>query len=179
LYSLLDCSAMALFFLSFLWLRKAENDEALNFNELSGISNVSDYTILVQSFPPNLIIKSSDPAIIVEEERKAELWLKDFFEKQIKMECKRITGKDDAKTLKQHQFMDENNNIIHSVIAVSNQKSAIEFQKSMAPKRRAVDGIMWKIRELEAEKALAMNERDERNVNYIDKQITKQKKKRR
>ena len=49
----------------------------------------------------------------------------------------------------------------------------------MAPKRRAVDGIMWKIRELEADKALAMNERDERNVNYIDKQITKQKKKRR
>ena len=178
LYSMLDCVAMVLFFLSYLWLRKSEKEESSHFNDIAGISNVSDYTLLVQTFPPDLTIKSSDPAIIVKEERKAEAWLTNFFEEQIRLECAKITnGKSDDATMMEHQLMDDNKNIVHCVIAVSDQKTAIEFQKSMAPKRRQVDSIRWKIKELEADKILAKLEQDEQNVAYIRKCIAKQHKK--
>ena len=80
-------------------------------------------------------------------------------------------------TMMEHQLMDDNKNIVHCVIAVSDQKTAIEFQKSMAPKRRQVDSIRWKIKELEADKILAKLEQDEQNVVYIRKCIAKQHKK--
>ena len=165
---------MLVFFLSYLWLRSSEQDESKHYNDLAGISNVSDYTLLIHSFPPNLKIQSCDPAVIVQEEKKAEAWLANFFEQQVRAECRAITGgpSDDA-AMMTHQLMDENKTVVHRVIAVSNQKEAIEFQKTMAPKRRQIDALVWKMRELEADKLLAAAEGDVRNVEYIEKRIVK------
>jgi len=177
LYSILDCAAMALFFLSYLWLKKSEEAESAHFKNVGGISSVSDYTLLIDSFPPDLTIKGSDPAVIVQEERRAEAWLSQFFEDQVRAECEKVHGKCDDETMKKNMLMDDKKQVIHRVIVASDQKNAIVFQKTMAPKRRQVDAIEWRIRELEADRAMAIKELDERDCVYIDKMILKQKKK--
>ena len=75
LYARLDCVAMGLFFLSFLWLRHSEHAEGAHFDELSSVSSVADYTLLITSFPEDIMVKSPEPEKIVEEERYAEAWL--------------------------------------------------------------------------------------------------------
>ena len=178
LYSVLDCAAITLFFLSYLWLRKSEREESAHFNELAGISTISDYSLEIKSFPPEIMISASDPALIVKEETNAEAWLMQFFEDQVRAECAQLNdGKCDDATMMESQLMDENKHVIQRVIVASDQHTNIEFQKSQAPMRKKIDSIDWHIRELEYEAKLAKREQDERSVELIQKSVLKEKKK--
>merc|ERR1711871_113738 len=148
-----------------------------HFDELSGISSVADYTLMVYSFPGDILITASAPERVVQQERKAELFLNQFFEQQVRAECKKLHGKNDDATMRKFHLMDSSNRVIHSVIVATDQRAAINFQRKMAPQRRKIDELGWRIKELAADKAIAHREGDTTNERYVAKQILRAKKK--
>lgn len=178
LYATLDCIAMGVFFLSYLWLRHSEHAERAHFEGLRSVTSVADYTLLVTSFPEDILIKSSAPEKIVEEEKHAEAWLMQFFEHQVRAACKDAFGSNDDATLRKHQLMDSADRVVHSVIVATDQASSINFQRKMAPKRKKIDALEWRIKELIVCRDFAKAEGNQRSAQNLTRAIFKKQRER-
>ena len=172
LYSYLDCAACIVFFISYLWLRRSEKMESSHVRLLESVNTIDNYTIMVFSFPDNIKIKSTKPELVVEEERKAELYLMQFFEDQLRKMAIEKQGNDDDATLQKLWYADDSGRLIHQVTVATDQARSIFFQKSMAPKRRKLDSLSWEIRGLKADITIAKEEEKRtgfENTNIIRK----------
>ncbi len=75
--------------------------------------------------------------------------------------------------MQKHHLMDESKRVVHSVIVATDQHDSINFQRKMAPQRKKIDALEWHIKELEADKRIAVNERDLRSAKNIQRSIVK------
>jgi hypothetical protein len=80
--------------------------------------------------------------------------------------------------MQQHHLMDESKRVVHSVIVATDQHESINFQRKMAPLRKKIDELEWRIKELEADKRIAVHEGDSSNAKYIGRNIGKRQKQR-